>query len=83
MTTVAQAVQTAEAYVAESRPWCFVTGVLENDTDYFVATELNPGYQWPLGPGAILISKETGELRTEPYGAVADAFDFDAAPRVP
>lgn len=67
--------ETAQAYVAENRPWCRVTGLLEDTEDYFVVTELLPGQEWPLGPAAMLISKESGELRLEAYGNVMDQVD--------
>lgn len=67
--------QLAETYMAEDRPWAVVGQLLQDDNDYYVMEELKPGRQWPLGPGAILISKTTGELHTEPWGAVIDRID--------
>lgn len=72
MTTPEAARELADAYVAEERPWAVVAELWEDDELFYVREELKPQRQWPLGPGAILISKTTGELRSEPWGAVID-----------
>lgn len=74
--------QVAEAYVDEHRPWCRVSGLLEDDQDYLVATELKDGQEWPLGPAAMLISKFTGALRIEAWGEVMDRTWVGTDPRV-
>lgn len=75
MITPAAARQLAEDYLTDMRPWAVVGELLEDTQDYFVKEELKPGQQWPLGPGALLIDKETGELRVEPWGVAHDQID--------
>jgi hypothetical protein len=64
MTTPQQALHAARAYVAREQSYSHVTGLLEDDLDYLVLTELeDAGGDWPLGPGPILVSKATGKVR--------------------
>ena len=76
-TTPEDALKAARSYVSKNRgSYCHVVGLLEDDLDYFVQTELNdPADHWPLGPAAILISKATGKLYDEAWGNVIGRFD--------
>ena len=63
--TPQHAAELARQYVAEHRSYCHVSGLLEDDDDYLVCTELNePDGEFPAGPGPILISKATGKVWT-------------------
>lgn len=77
MTAPEDALKAARSYVSKNRGhYCHVVGLLEDEWDYFVQTELNdPDGQWPLGPAAILISKATGKLYDEAWGNVIDRVD--------
>lgn len=66
----------ARAYVAEEQPWCHVVRLLEDATDYLAVLELNEGEpEWPLGPGPVFVSKATGEVWSDAYGAVSDKIE--------
>ncbi len=76
MTTPEAALEAARRYVAEHRTGCHVTGLLEDESDYFAVLELNdPRVDWPLGPGPVFIAKATGEVWSDAYGNVLDKID--------
>lgn len=73
MITQEAAQAAAEAYVALNRNTVRVSGLLEDDKDYLVETELIESTEPAMiGPAAILISKATGIVREEAFGKVFD-----------
>lgn len=72
MTSREAALQAVRAYVAQERPYCHVTGLVEDESDFLAELALNPGMQWPVGPGPLFVSKATGEVWSDAYGAVME-----------
>lgn len=60
--TPQDALELARQHVAEHRPYCRVSELLEDADDYLVCTESDGPI--PAGPGPILISKATGRVWT-------------------
>lgn len=83
MTTPEQALDAARRYVAEERSYyCHVTGLLEDDSDYYVLLALNdPRLDWPLGPGPLFVSKATGDVWGDAFGNVLEKIDLMQAVR--
>lgn len=59
-TTPENAMKAARAYVLENRPWCTVSGLVEDATDYLVCTTSDGPVM--VGPGFLFISKATGKI---------------------
>ena len=72
-TTPAQALR---AFEALDRPDCQVSGLLEDEHDYFASWELVPPYtEWTAGPGFAFVAKATGKLWWGAPGEVLDKID--------